>query len=60
MSKLQLQRYEVITAEGQTVQLEYDPASDMLEIFFATGAASMLPVFAPSTGPRVLSFKNVH
>jgi len=40
MSELQLQRYEVVTAEGRTVQLEYDPASDMLEIFFATGAAS--------------------
>ncbi len=40
MSELQIQKYQVKTAEGQTVQLEYDEAADMLEIFFATGPAS--------------------
>lgn len=40
MSKLQIERYEVITAEGKTVQLEYDSEGDMLEIFFERGPAS--------------------
>lgn len=40
MSELRIQQYQVITEEGQTVQLEYDPDGDMLEIFFEEGPAS--------------------
>lgn len=40
MSGLQLQRYEVVTAEGRTVQIEYDPEGDMVELFFDKGPAS--------------------
>ena len=40
MSELQIQQYQIITEEGQTVQLEYDQDGDMLEIFFEKGPAS--------------------
>ena len=40
MSELQIQQYQVITTEGQTVQLEYDQDGDILEIFFEQRAAS--------------------
>jgi hypothetical protein len=39
MSDLRIQQYQVITEEGQTVQLEYDLDGDILEIFFEEGAA---------------------
>lgn len=40
MGELQIQQYQIITAEGQTVQVEYDQEGDMLEIFFERGPAS--------------------
>ena len=40
MSELKIERYQVVTTEGQTVELEYDQEGDMLEIFFERGAAS--------------------
>jgi YD repeat-containing protein len=40
MSELRIQQYSVVTAEGQTVQLEYDQDGDMLEIFFEQGPAN--------------------
>ncbi|MDI6794540.1 MAG: DUF2283 domain-containing protein [bacterium] len=40
MSELRIQQYQIITEEGQTVQLEYDQDGDMLEIFFEEGPAS--------------------
>ncbi len=40
MSELRIQQYQVVTKEGQTVQLEYDQDGDMLEIFFRQGPAN--------------------
>jgi hypothetical protein len=40
MSNINLQQYQIITTEGDTIQLEYDYEADMLEIFFAKGRAN--------------------
>ena len=40
MSEQLVQQYQVMTEDGQSVQLEYDQDGDMLEIFFERRAAS--------------------
>lgn len=40
MSNIEIQQYQIITDEGNIVQLEYDHEADMLEIFFAKDRAN--------------------
>lgn len=50
---MRIHQYQVVTEEGQTVQLEYDQDGDMLEIFFERGPANVAIELAD---PLILRF----